>query len=174
MSREQRQVASGMAAATLLVLATGASCVITGWHPQIVGSGASDRLLYGLACTLPVAACLAAAIASVAAYRFFTPDDIGGAGLTPGTAELRVRSAILQNTLEQAALAIPVYLAAAMMLPERLLGMVAAASILFVIGRVGFARGYRGGAAKRAFGFAVGFYASIFLMLASLITIARN
>ncbi len=136
------------------------------------GTGAIDRLLYGVACTLPVAACLAAAIGRRRARRFFTPEDIGGAGLTSGTAGIRIRAAILQNTLEQAALAMPASIYAVMLLPERWLGVTAsAASILFVIGRAAFARGYRSGAAKRAFGFAVGFYASIALLLVSLLAV---
>lgn len=171
MNDEQRQVASGMAGAAIVVLAAGFSCAATGWRPWGFGTSAADRMLYGAACTLPAIACLAVAIGSVAARRFFSPEDIGGALSKVSTQELRIRAAILQNTLEQTGLAVPAFLAAAMLLPERWLGTVAAASILFVVGRIGFARGYRGGAAKRAFGFGVGFYPSVLLVLAGLISV---
>lgn len=166
MTDEQRQVTAGMAAAGLVTLGAGAACALTGWRPWDFGTGLPDRLLYGFACILPVLACLAVAIGAAAAFRFGSPADIGGAALTEGTPGMRLRAGFLANTHEQVSVAVPVYLAAAMMLPERWLGTVAAASILFVAGRVGFARGYRGGAAKRAFGFAVGFYPTVLLLVA--------
>lgn len=141
-----------MGAATAAVVLSAATCVITGWRPWDFGTDPIDRLPYGLACTLPPVACLAVAVATIAAHRFRSPQDIGGTGMTEASSELPVLSAILQNTLEQVALAVPIYLAAAMLLPERGSGSVAAAAILFVLGRIGFARGYRGGAAKRASG----------------------
>lgn len=172
-SPEQKRVFSRMAAAAVLLAAVAAACGVTGWRPWR-GSIGEERLLYGLACALPVAVCLAVAIARVASHRFFTPADIAGGGLTAGTDEVRVLNAVLQNTLEQAALAIPTYAAAALFLPDRWLGAVAGASALFVIGRIAFARGYSGGAADRAFGFAMCFYGTIGLLVATLAMVLSN
>jgi len=170
-----------MAAAAVLIGGAGLACGMTGWRPWTFGLGPFDRLAFGLACVLPPVASLAVAIGRVAAHRFFTPADLDAsasdAGASEGaraTPELRMLSAILQNTLEQVALATPVYLAAAMLLPERWLGLPAAASILFVVGRVSFARGYAAGAAGRAFGFAVGFYSTVLLLLAGLGAVAAR
>ena len=54
-------------------------------------------------------ACLAINIGLLARHRFFTPDDIDGGGLTPGTATAHILQSMLQNTLEQSVLALGVH-----------------------------------------------------------------
>jgi len=55
-------------------------------------------------------ACLTANIGMLARHRFFTPAGIDGGGLTQGTSEAQLLQSILQNTLEQAVLALSVHL----------------------------------------------------------------
>ena len=170
---ERRRVTGRIAAAVVLVVAVAGFCGATGWRPWSFGTGFEGRIAYGFACALPPLACLAVTIGRVAAHRHAMPEEIGGSGFgEPGPA-LRILLAVLQNTLEQVALAVPVYLAAALLLPERWLGCVAGASALFVIGRVAFARGYARGAAERAFGFGLNFYPSVGLLVASLAAVVE-
>ncbi|MBL6618581.1 MAG: MAPEG family protein [Reyranella sp.] len=112
------------------------------------------------------AMCLGANIAIIARHRFFTPADIDGSGLTQGTPRVHLYQAMLQNTLEQTALAVSTHLVWAAAMPAGWQTVIAAASVLFLAGRVAFWRGYARGAAARAFGFALTFYPSL-LMLAT-------
>ena len=123
------------------------------------------RLKLAAWATLAPAAVLFVCIARLAKHRFTTPQDIHGSALTEGTERARLLQALLQNTLEQAVLAIPVYLATALVFPPRLLPLVAAAAALFVIGRIAFFRGYAAGAPSRAAGFGLTFYPSVALLI---------
>jgi hypothetical protein len=106
------------------------------------------------------------AIGRVANLRFYTPEDIDGAGLTDGTPQTRLHRAILQNTLEQAVLAVAAYATWAVVMPHGWLGCIAVAALLFVTGRVLFASGYTRGAPGRALGFGLTAYPT-FGMLAT-------
>jgi len=126
------------------------------------------RLKLAAWATLAPAAVLFVCIARLAKHRFTTPQDIHGSALTEGTERARLLQALLQNTLEQAVLAIPVYLATALVFPPRLLPLVAAAAALFVVGRIAFFRGYAAGAPSRAAGFGLTFYPSVALLISVL------
>ena len=78
---------------------------------------------------------------------------------------------ILQNTLEQAVLAVLVHLIWAVTMPGDWLPAIPAATTLFVVGRMLFWRGYERGAAARAMGFGLTFYPTV-LMLAILLLFA--
>ncbi len=52
------------------------------------------------------------AIARMAKHRFVTAADIDGSALSVGTARARTLQSLLQNTTEQLAFALPVYVAA--------------------------------------------------------------
>ena len=123
------------------------------------------RLKLAAWAALAPAAVLFVCIARLAKHRFTTPQDIHGSALTEGTERARLLQALLQNTLEQAVLAIPVYLATALVFPPRLLPLVAAAAALFVVGRIAFFRGYAAGAPSRAAGFGLTFYPSVALLI---------
>ena len=83
--------------------------------------------------------------------------------LTEGTSRAKLLQALLQNTLEQLALALPVYLACSFAFPSRFLGLIPASAAMFFVGRVLFYIGYSGGAPSRAFGFAFTFYPTVLL-----------
>lgn len=161
MSPKQRAVLRGMAAALLLSLAVLllAAIAAPAWlmPPAAIASALRWDLL--------VVACLAGCIAALARHRFFTPEDIDGSGPGAGTDQARRLQALLQNTLEQAVLAIGVHAAWAGVMPSRLQAVVPAAALLFVTGRVMFYRGYASGAGGRAFGFALTFYPSVLMLL---------
>lgn len=107
---------------------------------------------------------LTAAIGDVARRRFHSPDGIGG-GDAPALTGAR---SVLQNTLEQAALAWPTWLAVALFM-DRPASLLIALAGLFSLGRLLFWAGWREGAAARAFGFGLTFYPTVAaLALASL------
>ena len=116
------------------------------------------RLAWALPWTLLPALTLMISIMRVANYRFASPQDIDGSGLTNGTPAMQILRAVLQNTLEQALLAVLAYCIWAVTLPLRWLGVIPAAAVLFVAGRILFASGYARGAAGRATGFGLTAY----------------
>jgi hypothetical protein len=162
LSAKQRGVAAGMAAAAVVMAATllAAACLLpAAWRPADPA-----RALRWLA-LLPLP--LAASIAALAKHRFFTPEDIDGSGLTEGTGRARRLQAVLQNTLEQTVLMALAAGSFALVAPAARLGVVPAAAILFLAGRMCFAYGYAGGAPSRAFGFALTFYPALALAVVS-------
>ncbi|HEX8602619.1 MAG TPA: MAPEG family protein [Pseudoduganella sp.] len=164
----QRGVVRGMAAGvviTIIVLGVGALIQPSGFLLDNPSGRMQVAAIASLAPTLALAVC----IARLAAHRFKTPEDLDGGGLTAGTGKARVLQALLQNTLEQLALALPVYAAWSLLGPPHRLNMVLAASFLFLAGRLLFFRGYQRGAAGRAFGFALTFYPTVALLVGTII-----
>ncbi|MBS7790678.1 hypothetical protein KTR66_11770 [Roseococcus sp. SDR] len=159
MTAEQRGVALGMATAMLVAVAGLSLAALLGGSSLGSAPSVELRLAVLASSALAPAAALIFCIARLARHRFITPEDIQGSGLTEGSARAR----LLQNTLEQSALAWPVYLAGAVLLPGALLALVPAAAAMFLIGRVLFFAGYAGGAHARAFGFALTFYPTVLL-----------
>ena len=124
--------------------------------------------------TLMPALMLAVSIAKLAKHRFFTAEDINGSAQTDGTEQAKLLQALLQNTLEQVAFAIPVYFAYAVLAPAWAMAALPAAGCMFLVGRVLFFAGYSGGAPSRAFGFAFTFYPTIALMIYALICCVKS
>jgi uncharacterized membrane protein YecN with MAPEG domain len=116
-------------------------------------------------CTLAPTVALTVSIARLAAHRFVTPQDIGGSGLTGGTERAHMLQALPQNTLEQLALAVPVYTAWAMFAPAYLLAAVLVAALMFISGRALFFWGYARGAPGRALGFTLTFCPTVLLLV---------
>lgn len=157
---QQRQVAIRMAAAVVVtVAAIGVGLLRPGPALPVLA-----RLQLAVRIDLFVLFWLALAIGNVARLRFGSADDIGGSAA--GTASPRVATAVafLQNTLKQVALAVPAHLALALASP-RPTTLLALLATLFALGRLLFLRGYAGGAASRAFGFALTFYPGVAAML---------
>lgn len=162
LSQSQRGVIRGMASG--LVLAAAAIALpVYAMHP--FGASLAERASLLALCLLPPVATLAISIARLAKHRFFTPADIDGSALTEGSDRARLLQALLQNTLEQVALAVPVYVAWAMLAPAWMLGALAAASGLFLLARLLFYTRYRSGAAARSLGFALTFYPTVLLLV---------
>jgi hypothetical protein len=125
--------------------------------------GFSARLTIAWGATLIPGASLAFCIARLAKHRFLTPSDIDGSGLTSGSSRAMLLQALLQNTLEQAVLAIAVYLAWAALAPPAWISVVPLAALAFGLGRALFFWGYGGGAPGRALGVALTFYPSVLM-----------
>ncbi|MET3725147.1 MAPEG family protein [Sphingomonas trueperi] len=161
---EQRGVAIGMASALLLTI------VVLGLVALTTHSGSAptfpQRLQDALRIDLLVILWVAAGIANVARLRFFSEQDIGGSGGQQASEQIRIGNAVLENSFEQAVLAIVTHLIVA----ATFVGstpLIAALASLFAVGRLLFWRGYKRGASGRAFGFALTFYPSVLALLAS-------
>lgn len=111
-------------------------------------------------------------IMRVANQRFSSPDDIDGSGLTAGADRVLVLRAILQNTLEQAVLAVAAYLICATVMPPSWLRAIPVAALLFVAGRILFARGYERGAPGRATGFGLTAYPTFGMLVTAAMVLA--
>ena len=164
----QRGVMRGMAAGlamSIVVLSLGAAVQPS----SILLDKPFVRLQVAALASLAPTLALAVCIARLAAHRFRTPEDLDGSGLTSGTGKARILQALLQNTLEQLALALPVYAAWSLLGPPHRLNMVLAASALFFFGRLLFFWGYQRGASGRALGFAITFYPTVALLVGAMI-----
>lgn len=149
---EQRRVRRGalpaLAFAIVLFLAVG-----SGGDPVPLAQAAR----YAVCAMLAPALCVVAAVGGVANRRFFSSVDIGAATTRERSEPVTIARAILLNTLEQAFLAVTLYAALALLLPDPRWLLVSLAT-MFVVGRIFFAFGYRRGAGGRAFGFGLTFY----------------
>ena len=165
MDKTRLGVARGMGLA--LLTAAAAFAVAVTYVPRLWGAGAdlaSRVLVASWSLVLPALA-LFVCIARLAKHRFFTPEDIHGSGLTGGTDRAKLLQALLQNTLEQACLALPVYIATSIVAPAALLPVIPAAAAMFLVGRLFFFAGYANGAPARAYGFGLTFYPTVMLLL---------
>jgi|TARA_R110002072_G_scaffold38138_27_gene110601 hypothetical protein len=165
LSTTQRGVLAGMSLGGLLSLL---GLLVGLWAaPDALtpGDDLPARLAFALGWDLLVIFWLITTIGLLARLRFFSPQDIDGAGLTTGTAAAKTQQALLQNTLEQVVLAVVVHLASAILLPRDDLAVLPIAAIFFTLGRALFCFGYRRGAAARALGFALTFYPTVLLFI---------
>jgi hypothetical protein len=172
LSEAQRGVAIGMAIGLGVTLACfGGSAFLS--LPESLSDALAGRLhLLALSAVAPALA-LAFCIARLASHRFFSLRNIDGSGLTPGSERANLLQALLQNTLEQMVLALPVYGAMIVLAPARLISAVPVAAMLFLFGRIQFFLGYRRGAAGRALGFALTFYPTLVLLIGALASAVR-
>ena len=165
MDTTQKGVARGVISALIVVIAVFSSSVAFLPRAWPLASDLWSRIeLAAWMALLPVLTLLICVV-RLANHRFATPEDIHGSGLTSGTERAKLLQALLQNTLEQSCVALPVYLATAVVAPPALLPLVPAAALMFLIGRLAFFGGYAKGAPGRAFGFGLTFYPPALLLL---------
>ena len=160
---KQTGVLKGMVAGLAITVAS-LGFAIFGLESPV--SVADASLAHAIKWDTLVVACLAINIALLARHRFFTPDDIDGGGLSKGTPTAQILQATLQNTLEQTVLALAVHAVWSSVMPPTWQLAIPAASILFIVGRILFWRGYASGAPARALGFGLTFYPSLVMLLA--------
>ena len=158
-------------AAGIAVTGIGLSLATNWLSPSTTLQGRLDAFAISI---LPLAITLAFSVGRLAAHRFHTPEDMGGCGLTRGTERARLLQAVLQNTLEQTALAIPVYAAWALLSPAGLTGWCVTAGLMFLVGRALFFAGYARGAPSRSLGFALTFYPTVTLLIGAVAFAARR
>ena len=160
LSDKQKGVVRGVVPAAVLVLV--GLCVVSLLIPlsALPADEPGARLAWALRWSLLPILTLIIAIARVGNYRFSSPEDIDGSGLTNATPQIQVLRAVLQNTLEQTVLAVAAYLIWAVAMPYGWLRAIPVAAVLFIAGRILFARGYSKGASGRAMGFGLTMYAT--------------
>jgi cytochrome bd-type quinol oxidase subunit 2 len=165
----QTGVARGMGIATLAMMAVFGLAYLLQWPNVSAHADAASRMELAALAGVAPAVMLFICIARLAKHRFNTPQDIQGGALTAGSERAKLLQSLLQNTLEQAVLALPIYFAASILFPSVLLPWVMAAALLFVVGRLLFFRGYADGAVSRAVGFGLTFYPTVVLLIAVLV-----
>jgi hypothetical protein len=171
---EQRGVIRGVILALLfgtVVLLAGYLFVPFPWHGY---ANVGERIALALRIDIIVFAWLIAAVANVGTGRFFSRDDIQGAGFYPPSERIAIPVAILQNTLEQTVMAVGAHLILATMLVGQELVLLPLLALLFCVGRAAFWLGYRGGAGQRAFGFALTFYPTLIAYVLAIILLIRR
>ena len=163
---KQKGVLRGMIAAVAVTVVALPGAVVLHPAPLMPPGPLSDRIAATLGWDVLVLLCLIGAVGNLARHRFLTPADIDGSGMTTATDRARIYQSIVQNTLEQSVIAVLAHLAWTVTLPLDWQAAVPVAAMLFVVGRVFFAAGYKGGAPARAFGFALTFYPSVLMAIA--------
>jgi hypothetical protein len=173
LDKEQRRVGAGMAAAVLATIAV--LWLGQRFYPWTLPpmSGLAERLGFTLQADLFVLAWLVVAVGNVARGRFFSTSDIKGAGFAPPGPRIAIDVAIIQNTLEQAVLAVGAHLVLATQLPPPRMVLIPCLVALFCLGRLCFWLGYRGGAGTRAFGFATTFYPTVYAYVLAILLVLR-
>lgn len=165
LSKKQLGVLRGMVAAAAVAVVGLTMAVFGPLRGPDENVALVHRLRMAMICDTFVLLPLALSIAALARYRFFSPADIDGSGLSEGTDEAVLLQAILQNTLEQTVLAVGAHLGWAAAMPSSAIGAVPVAATMFLVGRAAFAFGYRHGARSRAFGFALTFYPTLIMLV---------
>lgn len=171
MSAEERAIRRDTLAALLVTVIafTGAYFLV----PAVatLPGNLPDRLALAALCWAVPGLVLLVAIMMVSTARRFSAADIGGQAAGPPSEKLAVKSAFLQNTLEQAVLAGAFYFALAALAGGPWMALPPVAAVLFVVGRVLFFLGYRRGAGGRSFGMALTMLPAVvgYLLLAWLV-----
>ena len=165
LSVKQRGVLKGISIGAAITVAAIAGAILAG--PVVLSPEATvgERLSFALWADAFIALWLGISIGMLARHRFFTPEDIDGGGLAPGSETANILQATLQNTLEQTVLAVLVHLTWAILMPGSWISAIPAAVVLFLCGRLLFVLGYRGGAVSRAVGFALTYYPSVLMLI---------
>lgn len=159
--REQARVARSIVGAALVSVAALALLVLSRPFAMPDLPTPSARMLCTAGLDALLVAWLGAAVANVARLRVLSAEDIGGSASANASPAVRQASAVLQNTVEQVVLAAGSHMALAAQVPGRWMILPPGLTGLFCLGRLLFWMGYKGGAATRAFGFALTFYPSL-------------
>ena len=137
------------------VLAAGYAWLPAGWFGLGASFAIADRLAFALQADLVIFLWLAGCVRAVSKARFHSPADIRGSASGPPSPALKVRMAVLQNSLEQTVLAVGAHLILATVLHGTALRVIPLLVGLYLLGRITFAWGYARSRVGRAFGMAV-------------------
>lgn len=111
-----------------------------------------DRLAFGVVSSLFVMVWVLIGVMMVSTARRKSPEDIGGSAAGPPSEQIAIYAAFLQNSLEQAVLAVVLYLALSVLVGGAWLSLIVVGVVFFAVGRVLFFAGYEKGARGRALG----------------------
>lgn len=161
--REQRAVVRHSIGATVfcaLALWIGRSHLPALW---VFPTDAADRLSFAASLCFFVLLWPLAGVLLVSIGRFLSGADIRGSAYGPPSRAIAVKLAFLQNTVEQAGLAVGIYLILATRMSGADLALLATAALLFSIGRAAFLAGYATGSRGRSFGMATTMLPTLYL-----------
>lgn len=171
MAKEEKGIQRGITLAFLATLAAFVLSYLTLPAFFAFPEPLDQRLAFALAAGVFPGLVLVAAVGMVSTTRRTSPEDIGGAAAGPPSPRLAVKSAFLQNTLEQTVIAAIAIAAYAALVSGPWLALVPATILLFGAGRIAFYRAYPGGAAARSFGMSLTLMPGLLLLLASAVMI---
>lgn len=153
---EQRRIARGAARAfAWSVLAFLAAHVLVPRLVDLQGPDLPMQLNWWAGSCLVPTLWVMAGVGMVSTRRRRSEADIRGSAFGPPSAAIAVPAAFLQNTLEQAFIAVFTQLALVLVLEAVALPLLVACTVLFSIGRACFLAGYPQGAGARSFGMAL-------------------
>ena len=167
----------GIRTAAVKSLIVSAACFAAGYLllPKffIFPTTTFDALVFTLRINLFLLLWVVVAVGLVSRARRKSTTDIGGAAFGVPSESIRIKIAFLQNTLEQAFVAIGAHLVFSTLVQGPALSLVLVATALFAIGRITFYRGYPHGAAARAFGMVTTVIPTMVIVVLSLLALAR-
>src|SRR5262245_33240723 len=109
-----------MAAAAALVALVLSVAALAGGPTELP---LEDRLAVAARASLIAVGWVVAVVGNLARMRFFSTADLHAAAAPSESEAVRIQRAILQNTVEQALIAVPVYGALALLLPAPRMGV---------------------------------------------------
>lgn len=154
LAAEQRHILRSAAWSALLcavVVATSCWLLPRFFQPP---EALAERIAFAVQADLFVLVWLLIAVRMVSSGRYRSAEDNRGSAFSSPSPALAIKVAFLQNTLEQATLAIGAHVALATLVSGASLFFIPAAVLLFGIGRIAFLKGYPKGAGARSFGMA--------------------
>lgn len=154
LAAEQRKIiANSVAALIFCALMLTGGYLILPYYFQFP-TDLSERLAFALRADVFVFLWIVLGVRLVARGRFRSAADNRGSAFAPPSPRIAVPVAFLQNTLEQAVVAVGAHLVLATLLNGPALALIPTAVVLFAAGRLTFLIGYTKGAGGRAFGMA--------------------
>lgn len=176
LKRQQRLVLLWSAASFVLCgLVLSAACLILPDFYRFP-EGLAERIAFALQADVFIFLWVLIAARQVSGGRYRSAADNRGSAFGPPSARLAIPVSFLQNTLEQAVMAVGAHMALASLADARGLALIVGSVVLFGIGRVAFRVGYRHGAGGRAFGMAttaiptvVAYVWSVWLIVANML-----
>lgn len=133
-----------------------------------------DALVFTLRADLFILLWVVAAVGIVSHSRRQSTHDSGAAAFGDSSASIKIKIAFLQNTLEQAFIAIGTQLVFSTLFTGPALSLTVVAVVLFAVGRLSFYRGYPQGAAARAFGMVTTVIPTIVILALCLVALAAR
>ncbi|MFZ3141268.1 MAG: MAPEG family protein [Polaromonas sp.] len=132
-----------------------------------------DALVFVLRVDLFILLWVVVAVGLVAHARRQSSADIRAAAIGRPSNSIKIKIAFLQNTLEQAFIAIGSHLVLSTLVAGPALSLIVVATALFAVGRITFYRGYPRGAAARAFGMVTTVIPTMVILGLCLVSLAR-
>lgn len=152
----------GIIRASAVALAFAVVVLVAGYRwlpPDLLGLSPEmdfgKRITFTLKADILMFLWLAGCVGTVSRGRFYSSADIRGSAFSQPSPAIAVRTAVLQNSLEQTILAFGAHLTLAALLRGVELVLIPLLVALFLVGRATFALGYARRASARAFGMAL-------------------